>query len=61
MGFVAGIVCDTCGAQMAFRYIGKTYIAKWSRERGWSVSRKDGKDICRCPKCRNEKRQEVQP
>lgn len=58
MGFVAGIFCDICRAQMAFSYVGKTYIAKRAREKGWSVSRKDGMDVCRCPKCQAEKKKE---
>lgn len=55
MGFFAGIECDKCGNRIAWSHVGKTYIAKWSRDKGWSVSRKEGRDICLCPDCRKRR------
>lgn len=52
MGFYASIQCDKCGKTNTYSHIGKTHIARWSRNDGWSVK----KDITYCPKCRKRKR-----
>ncbi len=38
MSIIAGAVCDRCGANKMYMHIGKTYITKWVREEGWSVT-----------------------
>lgn len=52
MSFLAGVVCDGCGRHILYDHIGKTHIARWTREEGWSHTRKNGNDISYCPTCR---------
>ena len=52
MSFIAGVVCDGCGRNILYDHIGKTHIARWTREEGWSHTRKNGNDISYCPTCR---------
>lgn len=56
MGVIACAVCDRCGDNKIYNHIGKTYIVKWIREEGWSVTRKNKKDIVLCPVCKHKKK-----
>lgn len=56
MPFIAGAICEKCGKAQVYNHFGKTYITKWIRELGWSVSG----NKTTCPSCRNKKK-EVQP
>lgn len=54
MSIIAGAVCDLCGDNKIYKHIGKTYITKWIREEGWSVTRKNGKETVLCPICKHK-------
>lgn len=51
-----GVECENCGKTLTWSHAGKQLMMRWSRERGWSVSRKDRQDICYCPECRKKKK-----
>ena len=36
--------------------IGKTYVTKWIREEGWSVTKKNGNETVLCPSCKRKKK-----
>lgn len=52
MAILASAECDICGSIITWEYVGKTYIIRFARKRGWTVSCKEGKDVVICPMCR---------
>ncbi len=56
MSIIAAAVCDRCGDSLAYKHIGKTYVTKWAREDGWSITKKNGKETVLCPTCKHKKK-----
>lgn len=56
MSIIAGAVCDRCGDNKIYKHTAKTYIVSWIREDGWSVTRKNGKEVVLCPTCKHKKK-----
>lgn len=47
MGFIAGVMCDACGAVQVWDWTaGKKYITIWAREKGWKIGK-----YFTCPDC----------
>lgn len=56
MSILVGAICDRCGRSIFYKHIGKTYVTKWIREEGWSVTKKNGKETVLCPFCKHKKK-----